>query len=127
MGEIVKAVLGFLRENGYTCEDDGKPCVHVWKGPGRCRPVMYSIQFAGRIEQSACHSGDSSSNVNVWCQYTDKDDRPLSMFETMRGFELEDPAFWDNLLAYLQHHDQNVHPIHGRELKYQRARRLGED
>jgi hypothetical protein len=125
MTEIVQAILDFLRENGYTCEDEGKACVHVWKGPGRCRPVMYTLQFAGRIEQSACHQGDSSSNVNVWCQYTGKDDVPLGMFDTMRGFELEHPRFLELILEYLTHHDQNVHPVYGRELKYQREKRLG--
>jgi hypothetical protein len=60
----------------------------------------------------------------VWCQYTSKDDVKLGMFNTMRSFVLEDPAFLDDLLAYMVFQEGNVHPRYGNELKYQRERRL---
>jgi hypothetical protein len=46
------------------------------------------------------------------------------MFDTGMDFWLSDPQVFEQILAYLRFHDGNVHPLYGRELKYQREKRL---
>lgn len=124
MREVASAIVEFLRESGYTCEWEGGVCVKLWRGPKRCEPVMYSLQFTGLLDQSACHSGDWSDKLNVWCQYTDINDHPMSFGDTMRAFSLTEPDVFDDLVNYLRFHDGNAHEQFGGECKFQRENRL---
>lgn len=124
MNEIKTALLNWLNTEGYTTETDTPTaCTHAWKGPERCQPIMYTLQFAGLIEQSPAHKGDSSDKLNIWCSYTDKNDTYLGMFNTIQTFQLSNPQVFEQILTYLKHHDNNTHPIYGAELSYQRAKR----
>lgn len=110
MCDVYTAFIEWLRESGYVIEDDGNPCVHIWKGPGRCKPVMYSLQFVGRLKQSSCHSGDGSDRLNVWCSYIDINDHPMKIGDTHRTFSFSDPGMVDDFLRYVKFHDSNAEP-----------------